>query len=99
MAVIMDEQRTGFGDLMKFPAVVDFRIIVDAAQSDSLQQLTAGFNQLAPGSCGGRTRGQPRLSRSGRYVSYTLPVRVHSAEKLEQIYREIGALPFVKHIL
>lgn len=99
MPVIMDEQRSGFRELLKFPTVVDFRVIVDAAQSDSLQLLTAGFNQIDPGSCGGKLRGTPRKSSNGRYLSYTIPVRVHSAEKLEQIYREIGALPFVKHIL
>lgn len=93
-----DKNQPGFKDLMQFPAVVDFRIIIDALEEDGLNKLKAEMNKLTNGQCM-EVKGEPRVSSNGKYVSYTLPAKVESAELLKSVYKAVGALPFVKHIL
>ena len=88
----------GFKELMQFPAMVDFRIIIDALEEDGLNKLKAEMNKLTNGQCM-EVKGEPRVSSNGKYVSYTLPAKVESAELLKSVYKAVGALPFVKHIL
>lgn len=93
-----NKNQPGFKDLMQFPAVIDFRIIIDALEENGLDKLKAHLNKLTNGQCQ-EVKGEPRVSSNGKYVSYTLPAKVESAELLKSVYKAMGDLPFVKHIL
>lgn len=86
------------GKIMKFPCEVHFRVIVDAAYTNAFQVIARKVDALNPGSVLEATD-DPRKSRGGRYISYTLPVTVKSAALLKKIYETVGRLPFVKRIL
>lgn len=84
--------------LIKFPALVDFKIIVDANCEDALEQVTSVCQSIEPN--GVRAlKEPPRKSRTGKYLSYTQVVQISSYEKLQEIYKKVGALDCVKHIL
>ena len=84
--------------LLKYPATVDFRVIVDSGVADALDQVKKLCDAIEPGQVMA-LKGLPRPSRTGRYLSFTLPVKVSSYENLHRIYNEVGALSCVKHIL
>ena len=84
--------------LIKYPALVDFRIIIDANCDDALQQITDVCNKIEPNGVKPLTQA-PRKSRTGKYFSYTQVVQVSSYENLQEIYKKVGALDCVKHIL
>lgn len=86
------------GKIMKFPSEVHFRVIVDASFTDAYNLMVRKVEALDKGSVIVDTP-EPRKSRSGRYLSYCLPVKVKSAAMLKRIYETVGALPFVKQIL
>lgn len=85
-------------DLIKFPSAIDFRVIVDAEAEEALAVLKDTLSAIEPEGYQG-VQGVPRPSRTGRYLSYTVRVKVQSPESLERIYAETGALSFVRHIL
>lgn len=84
--------------LLDFPSLVDFRIIVDGKVLNALDEVKKCISAIEPEGLKPITRpGTP--SRNGNYVSYTVPVMVSSAQKLETLYKEIARMPCVKHIL
>lgn len=98
MPTILEQQQASFKDLLQFPAQVDFRIIVDALVEDVIAKLRSALTDI----CGRQeypVLGEPRVSSNGRYVSYTLRANVQSAEMLNKVYKELGSLPCVKHLL
>lgn len=95
---ILHSDDQGLRELIKYPSVVDFRIIVESEISDALDQVYAAIGKIEPAGAL-KIKDAPRRSRTGRYLSYTLPVKVRSYDNLKQIYAEVGSLSCVKHIL
>ena len=94
----MPDACAGLRELLEFPAIVSFKIIVDARAPAALAGLVALIESIDRDAL--KEREFPgRASRNGRYLSYTVPVRVASAELLETYYREISGLEYVKHII
>ncbi|MBO6257976.1 MAG: DUF493 domain-containing protein [Succinivibrio sp.] len=84
--------------LLDFPSLVDFRIIVDAKVLNALDEVKNCISSIEPDGLKPITKaGTP--SRNGNYISYTVPVTVSSAQKLETLYTEIAKMPCVMHIL
>lgn len=84
--------------LMEFPSLVDFRVIVDAKVINALDEVKKCISAIEPEGLKPISKpGTP--SRNGNYISYTIPVMVSSAPKLESLYKEIASMPCVKHIL
>lgn len=94
---ILQGNENGLRELIKYPSTVDFRIIVESDVADAMVQVREAVSKIEPNVRD--PKDAPRRSRTGRYLSYTLPVKVRSYENLKRIYAEVGALECVKHIL
>ncbi len=97
-AILNNKPAQGFKELLTFPAVIDFRIIIDALELDGLKKLQQELTKLA-GAQDYAVQGEPRVSANGKYISYTLRASVHSAEELNGIYTGLGKISYVKHVL
>lgn len=84
--------------LIKYPAVVDFRVIIKNGIDDALEQVRDAINAVEHDGAM-PLQGAPRPSRTGKYLSYTQSARVTSYENLHAIYNKVGALACVMHIL
>lgn len=98
MPTILENQPKGFKELLQFPATLDLRIIIDALELDGLTKLQQHLTTLA-GKQDYAVQGEPRVSSNGKYISYTIRVTVDSADTLNWIYKGLGTLAFVKHVL
>ncbi len=87
-----------FEDMLTFPAVIDFRIILETAVPDALERLLTRLNEISGSHVGDFDR-RGRASSNGRYCSYRIPVTVADAPLLYRLYDEIGKIPGVKHVL
>lgn len=87
-----------FSELLQFPCVVDFRIIVDALKQDALNEVKRHIEEILPGSVLEVTA-SPRVSANGKYISYTVPVRVTDAKNIDDLYQHLGKIDFIKHVL
>jgi len=85
-------------ELMKFPNIVDFRIIVTKNESEPLLKLKEVIDSIEENGMQEITAA-PRPSRNGNYISYTVPVKVTKADHLKKLYEKISVLAFVKHVL
>lgn len=94
----MDTQYEKLQKLIKYPSVVEFRVIVDADVGNSIGQIKEVINGIEKGGMREITA-PPRKSAKGNYVSYTIPVKVSCAHNLKLIYEKVGAITCVKHIL
>ncbi len=92
----MTDSYTKLEELMKFPNVVDFRIIVTKTEPEPLLKLSEVIDSIEKGGMQEITAA-PKPSRNGNYISYTIPVKVTKAEHLRKLYEKISALSFVKH--
>ncbi|MGN0915659.1 MAG: DUF493 family protein [Succinivibrio sp.] len=92
------DQYSKLEQLIKFPSVIDFRIIVDADVINSLGEIEKVINSIEHGGMRKITQ-PPRQSAKGNYVSYTVPVKVTCAANLKEIYEKVSALSCVKHIM
>ena len=88
-----------FSELLKFPCIVDFRIIVDALKKDALNEVKKHIEEILPGSVVQEIVASPRVSSNGKYISYTVPVRVADAKNIEDLYQHLGKIDFIKHVL
>lgn len=84
--------------LIKYPAVVDFRVIIKSGIDDAIDQVREAINAIEHDGAMS-VKGAPRPSRTGKYISYTQSARVTSYENLHAIYNRVGALDCVMHIL
>ncbi|WP_026960697.1 MULTISPECIES: DUF493 family protein YbeD [Aliagarivorans] len=83
-----------FDELMEFPC--DFTLKIMGVNNDTLeQQVLEVIQRLAPGDYSPKSK----PSSKGNYVSLTLSVRVTNAEQVESLYREVGAIEDVRHVL
>lgn len=87
-----------FDELLDFPCVIDFRIIIDAQYDNALDKLIAFINSQYENSVM-KLLTPPRKSTNGKYLSYTIPVKVLEASHIEDLYKKISALEYVKHII
>ena len=87
-----------FAELLKFPCIIDFRIIVDALEEDALNKVKQHIEELLPGSVKTVTV-SPRVSSNGKYVSYTVPVEVQDADSINKLYKHLGTIKFIKHVI
>ena len=95
---VLDANPDQLRKLIKYPAIVDFRVIVDADCKDAVEQVAAACRSVE--SDGIMPLKEPsRKSRTGKYLSYKQEVKVSSYENLHAIYAKVGALDCVKHIL
>ena len=84
--------------LIDYPAIVDFRVIVKNGIDDALEQVQKAIDTIEHGGVL-KLKEAPRLSRTGKYISYTQSVNVSSYDNLHAIYNKVGALDCVMHIL
>ncbi len=84
--------------LIEFPAIIDFRVIVIASDTEALDKVKLACDRIEHGSVHKITE-PPRKSRNGQYLSYTVPVRIKSPKHLKIVYENVGALDCVKHIM
>ncbi len=96
----MSEENTygALRKLIKFPSRVDFRIIVEANHAGALDEVRKTIAAIEPDGLLPATAA-PRQSAKGNYVSHTVSVTVSAASNLEKIYKAVGMLPFVRHII
>ncbi|SPT69747.1 Uncharacterized conserved protein [Anaerobiospirillum thomasii] len=87
-----------FDELLEFPCIIDFRIIIDAKKENALPDLCAYINSLYKDSVQ-PLKDKPRHSSSGTYISYTVPIKVEDAAAVENLYAKISKLDYVKHII
>ncbi len=85
-------------ELIKFPSVVGFRVIVDSTVVNSIGEIKKVIDTVEKDGMKEITD-PPRKSSKGNYVSYTVPVKVTTPENLKALYQKIGALDCVKHVL
>lgn len=85
-------------ELIKFPSVVGFRVIVDSTVVNSIGKIKKVIDTVEKDGMKEITD-PPRKSSKGNYVSYTVPVKVTTPENLKALYQKIGALDCVKHVL
>ncbi len=94
----MTDSYSKLRELMNFPCVVEFRVIVDSTVVNSIEAIKEAVNEIDNGAMQ-EIKEPPRKSSKGNYVSYTIPVKVADADKLKSFYEKIGALSCVKHII
>ena len=85
-------------ELIKFPSVVGFRVIVDSTVVNSIGEIKKVVDAIEKGGMLEITD-PPRKSSKGNYVSYTIPVKVTTPDNLKALYQKIGALDCVKHVI
>ncbi len=95
---ILDGSPEQMRKLIKYPAVVDFRVIIKNGVDDAVAQVQNAINAIEKDGAMA-LKGSPRPSRTGKYLSYTQEARVTSYENLHAIYNKVGALDCVMHIL
>ena len=79
---------------MKFPVVAHHRLICDAARSDeaAMKAVFAGFELVEPVV-------ESRASSGGKYVSYSLSVRLKDREEMARLDAAIAGVPGLKMCL
>ena len=80
--------------MLVFPVVAHHRLIVDAARRDDAAVATAfaGFELVEPVV-------ESRASSSGKYVSYSLSVRLKDREEMARLDAAIASVPGLKMCL
>ena len=79
---------------LKFPVVAHHRLIVDAARRDdaATAAMFAGFELVEPVE-------ESRASAGGKYVSYSLSVRLKDREEMARLDAAIAGVPGLKMCL
>ena len=79
---------------LKFPAVAHHRLICDAARRDvaAMKAAFAGFELVEPVA-------ESRASAGGKYVSYSLSVRLTDREEMARLDAAIASVPGLKMCL
>ena len=79
---------------LKFPVVAHHRLIVDAARRDdaATAAVFAGFELVEPVA-------ESRASAGGKYVSYSLSVRLNDREEMARLDAAIAGVPGLKMCL
>ena len=79
---------------LKFPVVAHHRLIVDAARRDDVATAAAfaGFELVEPVA-------ESRASAGGKYVSYSLSVRLKDREEMARLDAAIAGVPGLKMCL
>ena len=79
---------------LKFPVVAHHRLIVDAARRDdaAVAAAFAGFELVEPVA-------ESRASAGGKYVSYSLSVRLKDREEMARLDASIAGVPGLKMCL
>ena len=79
---------------LKFPVVAHHRLIVDAARRDDAATAAAfaGFKLVEPVA-------ESRASSGGKYVSYSLSVRLKDREEMARLDAAIAGVPGLKMCL
>lgn len=85
-------------ELIKFPSVVGFRVIVDSTVVNSIGEIKKVVDAIEKDGMQEITD-PPRKSSKGNYVSYTISVKVTTPDNLKALYQKIGALDCVKHVI
>ena len=79
---------------LKFPVVAHHRLIVDAARRDeaAMKAAFAGFELVEPVA-------ESRASAGGKYVSYSLSVRLKDRAEMARLDAAIAGVPGLKMCL
>ena len=79
---------------LKFPVVAHHRLIIDAARRDeaAMKAAFAGFELVEPVA-------ESRASAGGKYVSYSLSVRLKDCEEMARLDAAIASVPGLKMCL
>ena len=79
---------------LKFPAVAHHRLICDAARRDvaAMKAAFAGFELVEPVA-------ESRASAGGKYISYSLSVRLKDREEMARLDASIAGVPGLKMCL
>ena len=79
---------------LKFPVVAHHRLICDAARRDeaAMKAAFAGFELVEPVE-------ESRASAGGKYVSYSLSVRLKDREEMARLDAAIASVPGLKMCL
>ena len=79
---------------LKFPVMAHHRLIVDAARRDevAMKAAFAGFELVEPVA-------ESRASAGGKYVSYSLSVRLKDREEMSRLDAAIASVPGLKMCL
>ena len=79
---------------LKFPVVAHHRLICDAARRDvaAMKAAFAGFELVEPVA-------ESRASAGGKYVSYSLSVRLKDCEEMSRLDAAIAGVPGLKMCL
>lgn len=94
----MTDQFAKFDELLTYPCVVGFRVIVLAHIKDAKDQVLTLIKTIDAKSKP-HIKGTPRISSNGNYCSYTIEVKVTSTEHIKSLYTQICALDCVKHMI
>ncbi|MCR5537214.1 MAG: DUF493 domain-containing protein [Succinivibrio sp.] len=87
-----------FREVLIFPCQLEFKVIVTALNPEALNEVQSCIRRIEPEGLLPLVK-PPRASKKQSYLSYTVPVKISSAENLERIYREVAALDCVLHVL
>lgn len=89
-----------FNQLLKFPCNIDFRIIVDASYENFYEDIKQAATEVVHDEKKIKNiKGKGMHSSKGNYISYIIPINVSSQEELLEVYKKIGNLSFVRHII
>ena len=79
---------------LKFPVVAHHRLICDAARRDvaAMKAAFAGFELVEPVA-------ESRASAGGKYISYSLSVRLKDREEMSRLDAAIASVPGLKMCL
>jgi len=86
--------KTKFDELVEFPCEFSFKVM-GLAQDDLIDQVVAAVQKHAPGDYSPTSK----TSSKGNYYSVAINVSVTSQDHIEALYKELGDIEAVRHVL
>lgn len=86
-----------FKELLEFPCVIDFRIIV-VDEKNILETLLKFIDENYKGRRQD-SKIEERKSSKGNYISYTIGIKVESEDEIKDIYKKLCSNSYVKHVI
>lgn len=89
---------SNFEKILKFPCHQNMRFIVDKGDDANIKLIQA-INEVLKDKVSLSEIKDSRVSSKGNYISFTVKVKLNSAEEISNLYDKLPQHEFIKHIL
>lgn len=89
---------SNFEKILKFPCHQNMRFIVTKGDEANIKLIQA-INEVLKDKVSLTEIKDSRVSSKGNYISYTVKVKLNSADEITNLYNELPKHDFIKHIL